>query len=138
MAPVVKELEKHPDWILNRVCVTAQHRQMLDQVLTLFGVVPDYDLDVMQDSQSPTLVAAAVLAKLEPVLQAERPDWVLVRGDTITVVAAALAAFHAGAKVATRKPARAHFPHISLLEAKLTPPTITANLVDDLTWFFAK
>jgi UDP-N-acetylglucosamine 2-epimerase (non-hydrolysing) len=99
MAPVVKELEKHPDRIISRVCVTAQHRQMLDQVLGLFGIVPNYDLNVMQDSQSPTRVAAAVLEKLEPVLQAERPDWVLVQGDTTSVAAAALAAFYAGTRV---------------------------------------
>lgn len=62
MAPVVRELEKHADRIHNRVCVTAQHRQMLDQVLDLFGITPDYDLDVMQASQSPTRVASVVLA----------------------------------------------------------------------------
>jgi UDP-N-acetylglucosamine 2-epimerase (non-hydrolysing) len=99
MAPVVKELERHPDQIISRVCVTAQHRQMLDQVLTLFGIVPNYDLNVMQGSQSPTQVAAAVMVKLEPVLQAEQPDWVLVQGDTTTVMAASMAAFYAGAKV---------------------------------------
>lgn len=99
MAPVVKELEKHPGQIVSRVCVTAQHRQMLDQVLTLFRIVPDYDLNVMQDTQSPTQVAAAVLAGLEPILQAERPDWVLVQGDTTTVMAASLAAFYARALV---------------------------------------
>jgi len=99
MAPVIKELERYPDRVQSRVCVTAQHRQMLDQVLGLFGITPDFDLNVMQDSQSPTQVAAAVLAKLEPILQSERPDWVLVQGDTTTVAAAALAAFYAKAKV---------------------------------------
>lgn len=87
MAPVVKELQKHPDRIVSRICVTAHHRKMLDQVLSLFGIVPDYDLNVMQDSQSPTQVAAVVLAKLEPILQTERPDWVLVQGDTTTMAA---------------------------------------------------
>ena len=99
MAPVVRELGRQPDRIASRVCVTAQHRTMLDQVLDLFGIVPDHDLDVMQESQSPTQVAATVLAKLEPVLRAERPDWVLVQGDTTTVAAAALAAFYAGCRV---------------------------------------
>jgi len=99
MAPVVKALESHGPPLVSRVCVTGQHRQMLDQVLSLFGIVPDYDLNVMQDSQSPTQVAAAVLTRLEPVLLEERPDWVLVQGDTTTVAAAALAAFYAGAKV---------------------------------------
>src|SRR5919202_5112812 len=67
---------------------------MLDQVLRVFDIVPDYDLDVMQDNQTPTQVASAVLARLEPILRAERPDWVLVQGDTTTVAAAALAAFY--------------------------------------------
>lgn len=98
MAPVVAELGRHPD-IINRVCVSAQHRQMLDQVLALFQITPDYDLNVMQASQSPTQVAATVMAKLEPILLAERPDWVLVQGDTTTVAAAAWAAFYAGVRV---------------------------------------
>jgi UDP-N-acetylglucosamine 2-epimerase (non-hydrolysing) len=72
---------------------------MLDQVLRVFGIQPDFDLDVMQDNQTPTQVAAAVLARLEPVLRAEQPDWVLVQGDTTTVAMAALAAFYARARV---------------------------------------
>ncbi len=99
MAPVVKELEKHPDRIISRVCVTAQHRQMLDQVLQLFNIAPEYDLDVMQVSQTPTQVASVILKKLEPILERERPNWVLVQGDTTTVAAASLAAFYARAKV---------------------------------------
>lgn len=99
MAPVVKELGKYPDEFETKVCVTAQHRQMLDQVLNLFEIVPDYDLNVMHESQSPAQVASAVLAKLEPVLDAEQPDWVLVQGDTTTVAAASLAAFYARTKV---------------------------------------
>ncbi len=99
MAPVLKELEKYPDHIVSRICVTAQHRQMLDQMLALFQIVPDYDLDVMRESQTPTQVAAAVLVGLEGVLQAEKPDWVLVQGDTTTVAAAAWAAFYARARV---------------------------------------
>jgi UDP-N-acetylglucosamine 2-epimerase (non-hydrolysing) len=99
MAPVVRELERHSDRIIGRVCVTAQHRQMLDQVLELFGMMPDYDLNVMQESQSPTRVASTVLAGLEPILESERPDWVLVQGDTTTTMAASLAAFYSGARV---------------------------------------
>ena len=99
MAPVVKELERHPDRIVSRVCVTAQHRQMLDQVLSLFAIAPDHDLNVMAAGQSPTQVAAVVLTKLEPVLKAEQPDWVLVQGDTTTVLAAAIAAFYARIKI---------------------------------------
>ncbi len=99
MAPVIQAMEGRPDQFVSRVCVTAQHRQMLDQVLALFRIRPDYDLDIMQQGQSPTQVAAAVLQKLEPILKAGKPDWVLVQGDTTTVMAAALAAFYAGAKV---------------------------------------
>jgi UDP-N-acetylglucosamine 2-epimerase (non-hydrolysing) len=99
MAPVLAELERHPDHVISRVCVTGQHRQMLDQVLDLFGITPDYDLDVMTDGQSPTTTAAAIMAALEPVLAAERPDWVLVQGDTTTVAAASLAAFYNGIRV---------------------------------------
>ena len=99
MTPVIKELGRHPDHIISRVCVTGQHRAMLDQVLDLFDITPDHDLDIMQDGQSPTQVAAAVMSQLEPVLAAERPDWVLVQGDTTTVTAAALASFYARIKI---------------------------------------
>lgn len=99
MAPVVRELAKHANRFENRVCVTAQHREMLDQVLRLFDIRPDYDLNVMQDSRTPTQVAASVMTKIEPVLKEEKPDWVLVQGDTTTVMATAIAAFYAGAKV---------------------------------------
>ena len=95
MAPVVQELAKYPEQITSRVCVTAQHRQMLDQVLHLFDIQPDYDLNVMQYSQTPTQVAASVLTQLEPILQQEKPDWVLVQGDTTTAMAASIAAFYA-------------------------------------------
>ena len=78
MAPVIKELRRHPEMEC-KVCVTAQHRQMLDQVLRLFDITPDYDPNVMKDNQSPAQVASAVLARLEPVLEKERPDWVLVQ-----------------------------------------------------------
>ena len=99
LAPVIRELWKYSDRMVCKICVTAQHRQMLDQVLRLFDITPDYDLNVMEDNQSPTQVAAAVLARLEPILQTERPDWVLVQGDTTTAAAASLAAFYARVKV---------------------------------------
>jgi UDP-N-acetylglucosamine 2-epimerase (non-hydrolysing) len=99
LAPVIRELARHADRIASRVCVSAQHRDMLDQVLGIFDIQPDYDLDVMQDNQTPTQVAATVLARLEPVLTAEQPDWVLVQGDTTTVAAAAMAAFYARVRV---------------------------------------
>jgi UDP-N-acetylglucosamine 2-epimerase (non-hydrolysing) len=100
MAPVVRELERHPGDIVSRVCVTAQHRTLLDEVLELFAIEPDYDLDVMRPDQSPTAVAAEVLRGLEPVLASERPDWVLVQGDTTTAAIGAIAAFYGGARVA--------------------------------------
>lgn len=99
MAPIILELARHPNHIVSRVCVTGQHRQMLDQVLSLFRIAPDYDLNVMQHSQSPIQVAASVLTGLDSVLHQERPDWVLVQGDTTTVMAAAIAAFYAKVKV---------------------------------------
>lgn len=96
MAPVVHSLRSRPESCRALVCVTAQHREMLDQVLHLFGISPDFDLDVMRPDQTPAGVAAAVLAGLGPVFTAVRPDWVLVQGDTTTVAAAALAAFYDG------------------------------------------
>ena len=67
LAPVIRELREYPGRMVCKVCVTAQHRQMLDQVLRLFNIVPDYDLNVMEDNQTPTQVAAAVLARREPI-----------------------------------------------------------------------
>jgi len=99
MAPLIHAMAAQPEVFESKVCVTAQHRSMLDQTLRLFEIVPQYDLDIMEDEQSPTQVAAAVLAKLEPVLKSERPGWVLLQGDTTTAAAAALAAFHAGARI---------------------------------------
>jgi UDP-N-acetylglucosamine 2-epimerase (non-hydrolysing) len=94
MAPVVKELEKHSDKFISRVCVTAQHRQMLDQVLDLFEIRPDYDLNIMKPGQDLFDVTCNVMQGLKKVLQKERPDFVLVHGDTTTTMAASLAAFY--------------------------------------------
>ncbi len=93
MAPVVKELEEN---VLTEsvVVVTAQHREMLDQVLDHFSVIPDYDLDIMQERQSLAGVTYRVLLGLEDILEKERPDVVLVHGDTTTTLAASLAAFY--------------------------------------------
>lgn len=100
MAPVIRELERRSQsGVESLVCVTGQHREMLDQVLELFGITPDYDLAVMEENQTLAGVAAAVLARLEPVLRQVKPDWVLVQGDTTTVAAASLAAFYARARV---------------------------------------
>jgi UDP-N-acetylglucosamine 2-epimerase (non-hydrolysing) len=94
MAPVVKELEKHPDKFISRVCVTAQHRQMLDQVLDLFDIRPDFDLNIMKPGQDLFDVTCNVMQGLKTVLQEEQPDVVLVHGDTTTTMAASLAAFY--------------------------------------------
>ena len=93
MAPVVKALQQAPDLDV-KVCVTAQHRQMLDQVLDLFGITPEYDLDLMQPGQSLSDLTSRVLTQLTPVLQAEKPALVLVHGDTSTTFSASLAAFY--------------------------------------------
>lgn len=94
MAPIVHELERRPEQIETRICVTAQHREMLDQVLEIFDIHPHYDLQIMRDNQRLADVTAAVFTRLDPVLEEERPDWVLVQGDTTTVMAAALVAFY--------------------------------------------
>ncbi|MDU5309782.1 MAG: UDP-N-acetylglucosamine 2-epimerase (non-hydrolyzing) [Dialister sp.] len=99
MAPVVKELLKRPE-IEVKVCLTAQHREMLDQVVDLFGLPVDYDLDVMKSGQSLYDITSRVLCRLEKVLQTEKPDYVLVHGDTTTTFTAALAAFYQQIKVA--------------------------------------
>ena len=99
LAPVVRALQRHPGRVAVHVCATAQHRHMLDQVLQLFGIQPDSDLDIMQADQTPSRVAAAVLTGIEAVLARERPDWLLVQGDTTTVMAAAIAAHHARVRV---------------------------------------
>lgn len=99
MAPVVLRLREMPELVDSRVCVTGQHREMLDQVLTLFGIVPDYDLDVMRERQDPVLVAASVLSGLHRIIEAERPDWVLVQGDTTTAMAGAIAGVYGRARV---------------------------------------
>jgi UDP-N-acetylglucosamine 2-epimerase (non-hydrolysing) len=99
MAPVVKALEADPQRINSQVCVTAQHREMLDQVLDLFQIKPDHDLDLMTPNQTLSELTARVFTHLDPILEAEKPDWVLVQGDTTTVMAASLAAFYHRMKV---------------------------------------
>ena len=94
MAPLVKEFQKHPDRFQTIVCVTGQHRQMLDQVLEIFDIRPDFDLDIMKQGQDLYDVTARVLTGMRDVLSEARPDVVLVHGDTTTSTAAALAAFY--------------------------------------------
>lgn len=93
MAPLVKELQNRSE-IETIICVTAQHRQMLDQVLDIFQIIPDYDLNIMQKGQTLSDITAKVLKGIEEVIQKETPDIVLVHGDTSTTFAGALAAFY--------------------------------------------
>jgi UDP-N-acetylglucosamine 2-epimerase (non-hydrolysing) len=99
MAPVVKELKGHRGRIATSVCVTAQHREMLDQVLELFDIRPDFDLDIMQENQSLADLTADALSRIDRVLLREKPDWVLTQGDTTTAMTATLAAFYRRVKV---------------------------------------
>ena len=94
MCPLVNELKDHPEDFDTIVCVTGQHREMLDQVLKVFNVVPDYDLSIMKPGQTLFDVTSDVLLKIKAVLEKEKPDVVLVHGDTTTSFAAALAAFY--------------------------------------------
>lgn len=99
LAPLIKELEKHRDKFVSRVCVTAQHREMLDPLLSLFEIESDYDLNIMQPNQTLFDVTTKALIGLREVLEAERPDIVLVQGDTTTAFATTLAAFYLKMKI---------------------------------------
>lgn len=99
MAPVVKELEARDDVFESVVVVTAQHREMLDQVLSIFDLVPDYDLNIMKPRQTLSEITSRVLLELDSVLEKESPDMVLVHGDTTTSFVASLAAFYHGIKI---------------------------------------
>lgn len=93
MCPLVLELEKHPE-IESVVCLTGQHREMLDQVMDIFGIKAKYDLNIMKPKQTLTTITTGVLEKIEPILMEENPDIVLVHGDTTTSFVVALAAFY--------------------------------------------
>lgn len=94
MAPLVHELKKHPECFVTKVCVTGQHREMLDQVLKLFEIIPDYDLNIMKPNQDLYDITSRILIGMRDVLNDVNPDVVLVHGDTTTSTAAALAAFY--------------------------------------------
>ena len=98
LAPVIRELNKHAD-IESQICVTAQHREMLDQVLNLFHIEPDIDLDLMVPGQSLPELTTRVLMRVTKVLEKEKPDLILIQGDTTTVMAASMAAFYQGIRV---------------------------------------
>lgn len=123
MAPLVKELEKREE-IDSKVCVTAQHREMLDQVLNLFDITPDFDLNIMKTKQTLTGITNKVLEGLEEVFMEEKPDMILVHGDTTTTFAGALAAFYQQVKVghveAGLRTFNKYFPFPEEMNRKLT------------------
>lgn len=99
MAPLVKEFLKHSDTFETKVCITAQHREMLDQVLSFFEITPDYDLNLMKPNQNLYSLTADIITGLKPILEDFKPDFVYVHGDTTTTMASSIAAFYSGAKV---------------------------------------
>jgi UDP-N-acetylglucosamine 2-epimerase (non-hydrolysing) len=99
MAPVIKALRKHPEQIEVTVCVTAQHREMLDQVLEAFDITPDIDLNLMMPDQKLAQLTARIFTGLDPVLEKHRPDWLLIQGDTTTVMTAAILGYYQHIKI---------------------------------------
>lgn len=99
MAPLVKEFNKYVNNYETKVCVTAQHRKMLDQVLEFFDIIPDYDLDLMTPGQNLYSLTAKIINSLKSILEEFKPDYVFVHGDTTTTMASSIASFYSGAKV---------------------------------------
>lgn len=99
MAPLVKEFQNQPQIFDTKVCVTAQHREMLDQILDFFEIKPDYDLDLMKPGQNLYGLTANIIVSLRPILEEFIPDYVFVHGDTTTTMAASISSFYFGAKV---------------------------------------
>jgi UDP-N-acetylglucosamine 2-epimerase (non-hydrolysing) len=99
MAPLVKEFQKNNDFFETRVCITAQHREMLDQVLSFFEITPDYDMDLMKPNQNLYTLTSDIITGLKPIIEDFEPDYVYVHGDTTTTMASSIAAFYSGAKV---------------------------------------
>lgn len=99
MAPLVKEFLKHKNYFETKIGVTAQHREMLDQVLDFFEIIPDFDLDLMKPNQNLFTLTADIISGLKPILDEFKPDYVYVHGDTTTTLAVSIAAFYGGAKV---------------------------------------
>ena len=99
LAPVIKELQKYPDQIRTFICATAQHREMLDQVLEAFNIIPDIDLNLMRPDQNLAQLTARIFQELNPVLTDVKPDWLLIQGDTTTVMSAAIVGFYNRIKI---------------------------------------
>lgn len=100
MAPIIEAMAQRPKFFDVRICITAQHREMLDPVLKLFDIQPDYDLDLMRSTQTLSELTARIFDALDPVICKEEPDWLLVQGDTTTTMAASLVAYYHQIKVA--------------------------------------
>tara|TARA_B110000483_G_scaffold197320_1_gene235953 strand:- start:14374 stop:15516 length:1143 start_codon:yes stop_codon:yes gene_type:complete len=99
MAPLIKAFQKYPEQFDVKICVTAQHREMLDQVLDFFKITADYDLDLMRPDQNLYSLTANIITEMRPVLEMFQPDYVFVHGDTTTTMAGSIASFYSGAKV---------------------------------------
>lgn len=99
MAPLIKEFQKYPDQFETKVCITAQHREMLDQVLEFFEITPDFDLNLMKPDQNLYSLTADIITNLKPILEEFQPNYVYVHGDTTTTMASSLAAFYSGAQI---------------------------------------
>ncbi len=99
MAPIVQAMAREPELFQTRICVTAQHREMLDHVLDIFNIHPDYDLDLMSEEQALSSLTARILNALGPIVGKENPDWLLVQGDTTTTAVASLVAYYHRVKI---------------------------------------
>ncbi|EDP68114.1 UDP-N-acetylglucosamine 2-epimerase [Carnobacterium sp. AT7] len=140
MAPLVKELNKQSDWFESSVTVTAQHREMLDQVLQTFGIKPNYDMNIMKENQTLSEITSSVLVGLDEILKKAKPDIILVHGDTTTTFAASISAYYNQIKVghveAGLRTGNKHSPFPEELNRQLTDviadiyfaPTIESKL----------
>ena len=94
MAPVIQELKRFPDRVVCQTCVTGQHVQMVKSLLKIFHIEPDFDLEIMRENQSLEYITTSVIKKVSEIIKAERPDYLMVQGDTTSAMAAGLAAFY--------------------------------------------
>jgi len=121
MVPLIKEFKKHSDFYKVTLCVTAQHREMLDQVLNFFSIEPDYDLNLMKPNQSLFKLTANLIRRMEGVLEDSSPDLIFVQGDTTTAFVGALAGFYRKIKVAHIEAKYSPFPE-EMNRVLLQPP----------------
>ena len=100
VAPIIKELKKHPDKLICRTCTTGQHKQMVDPLLDVFDIRADMDLGIMRSNQSLEYITTSVINTVSDIIKTDRPDYLIVQGDTTTAMAAGLAAFYNRTKIA--------------------------------------